>query len=377
MLIYNGLVFTDDCRFARLDLEFQDGVITRLAPAGSLAMGEGIDAGGGFVLPGLVDIHSHGCMGQDFCDANPEGIETMLEFYGSKGVTSVVPATMSLSQPMLLDIVRTMKPFFEQEGHGAVLRGINMEGPFLNNEKRGAQNPEYLVGPSVERFDELFAISGGKIRLVDIAPELEGSAEFIAAVCRRCTVSLAHTVATYAQAEAAFQAGASHVTHLFNAMPPFQHREPGLIGAASDYAAFVEVISDGIHLHPAVVRAVFKWFGENRVCLISDSMRATGMPEGEYSLGGLQVFMKEGKATLADGTIAGSATNLADCLRRAVSFGVPLEAAVRAATLNPAVATGLAQQVGSLTPGKRADILIWNQELLPLRVISGGQTIFD
>ncbi len=377
MLIYNGLVFTDECRFARLDLEFQEGKITRLAPAGSLPMGDGIDACGGFVLPGLVDIHSHGCMGHDFCDANAEGIETMLDYYGGKGITSVVPATMSLSQPMLQDIVGTMKPYFDQDGHGAVLRGINMEGPFLNNEKRGAQNPDYLAGPSVERFDELFALSGEKIRLVDIAPELPGSAEFIAAVCRRCTVSLAHTSASYAQAEAAFQAGASHVTHLFNAMPPFLHREPGVIGAASDYAAYVEAISDGIHLHPAVVRSVFKWFGEARVCLISDSMRATGMPEGEYSLGGQAVFMKNGKATLADGTIAGSATNLAECLRRAVGFGVPLEQAVRAASLNPAMATGLAQQVGSLTPGKRADILIWNQELLPLRVISGGKTIFD
>ncbi len=377
MVLYNGLVFTDECRFARLDVEYSEGKIVRLAPAGSLPIEGGYDAAGGFVLPGLVDIHSHGCLGGDFSDGEAASIESMLEFYALRGITSVVPATMSLDQPKLRAIIEAMRPYFGKEGYGAVLRGVNMEGPFLSLEKRGAQNPDYITPPSLSQFDELYELSGGNIRLVDIAPELPESPAFIAGVCRRCVVSLAHTTATYSQAEAAFKAGASHVTHLFNAMPPFNHREPGLIGAASDYASYVELISDGIHLHPSVVRSVFRWFGENRVCLISDSIRATGMPEGEYTLGGQAVMMKDGRATLIDGTLAGSAATLADCCRRAVSFGVPIEQALRASTINPAQAVGLANEVGSLTPGKRADILVWNPELRPLLVVAGGRTVFE
>ena len=173
-------------------------------------------------------------------------------------------------------------------------------------------------------FDRLYELSGDAIKLIDVAPELPGAVPFIERASKKCVVSIAHTTANYDQAKAAFAAGASHVTHLFNAMPPFNHRDPGVVGAASDDAAHVEMISDGIHLHPAVVRSVFRWFGAERVCLISDSMRAAGMPNGVYSLGGQTVYMTDGKATLEDGTIAGSATCLAECFRRAVSFGVPL-----------------------------------------------------
>lgn len=377
MLIRNGLVFTDDCRFASADILFEGDRIKQVAPAGSLTSHDMIDAEGGYVLPGFVDIHTHGCVGSDFCDADAAGLEKMLAYYGGQGVTTLVPATMSFNEPILGDVLKTAVPYFHKEGYGAVLRGVNMEGPFINIEKKGAQNGEYIMAPEIAMFDNLNELSGGNIRMVDIAPELPGSMEFIKQISRKCVVSLAHTNANYNQASEAFDAGAGHVTHLFNAMPGFAHRDPGVIGAASDKARFVEIISDGFHLHPSVVRSVFRWFGEDRVCLVSDSMRACGMPNGEYDLGGQQVFMKDGKATLADGTIAGSATPLAEMCRRAVRFSVPIEQVIRAATINPAKAVGLDNEVGSLTPGKRADIVIWNRDLQTSRVIVGGKTVVN
>lgn len=199
--------------------------------------------------------------------------------------------------------------------------------------------------------------------------------DFIAEASKLCTVSLAHTTANYDTAAAAYKAGAAHATHLFNAMPPFAHRDPGVVGAAGDYAAHVEVISDGIHLHPSVVRNTFRMFGADRVCLISDSMCAAGMPNGEYALGGQTVFVNNNKATLADGTIAGSAVCLAEMVRRAVSFGIPMEQAIRAATANTAQAAGLWDTVGSLAVGKCADILVMDETLTPEKIWLRGQAL--
>lgn len=376
MIIQNGLLFTDEYQFAKADIAFEGDVITHIAPAGTLQGSDTMDAQGGYILPGFVDIHTHGCVNYDFCDGEAAGLEKMLAYYGQQGITSVVPATMSFNEPILADVLEVANPYFEKPGYGSVLRGVNMEGPFINMSKKGAQNGKYIVDPDIAMFNQLYKQSGGRIRLVDIAPELPGSLDFIRAVKDKCAISIAHTNANYDEAFAAFEAGASHVTHLFNAMPPFTHRAPGVVGAASDMASFVEIISDGFHLHPAVVRSVFSLFGENRVCLISDSMRATGMPDGDdYSLGGQRVIMKAGKATLEDGTIAGSATNLAECTRRAIGFGVPMEDALRAATANPATAAGLMDTVGSLTPGKQADIVIWSPKLETKAVLVGGKKI--
>lgn len=375
MIIKNAVVFTAEGRFRKGELLVQDGRVVRFADPGTFTEGEVYDAKGQYVLPGFVDIHTHGCVNSDFCDADAGGLERMLQYYGQQGVTSVVPATMSFNEPILEDVLDVALPYFEQEGRGAVLRGVNMEGPFINLSKKGAQNPKYITDPDFEMFHNLYKKCSGRIRLVDIAPELPGSLEFTKKASELCTVSIAHTAANYQQAVDAFDAGATHVTHLFNAMPPFAHRDPGVIGAASDKAAHVEIISDGFHLHPSVVRSVFSWFGAQRVCLISDSMRATGMPDGEYSLGGQKVWMKGGKATLEDGTIAGSATNLAECCRRAIGFGIPMEQAIAAATANPANAAGLQKEVGSLAPGLRADIVVWDAALQTKAVFSAGQKI--
>ncbi len=372
MILKNGRIFTEDARLVPADVEIAGGRIARVAEAGTLHGADVVDAAGKIVAPGFVDIHIHGSKGSDFCDAEPSAIETMEDYLGSEGVTSFCGTTMAFDEPILSNIFDVAKPYIGTERGGAVLRGINMEGPFFNKAKKGAQAEKYIVDPDIEMFERLWERSGENIKLLDVAPELPGAVPFIERASKRCVVSIAHTTANYEQAKAAYAAGASHATHLFNAMPPFAHRDPGVVGAASDDAAHVEIISDGIHLHPAVVRSVFKWFGAERVCLISDSMRAAGMPNGVYSLGGQTVYMTDGKATLEDGTIAGSATCLAECFRRAVSFGVPLEQALRAATINPAQAVGLFDELGSITEGKRADVLLLDETLHPEMIFIGG-----
>lgn len=374
MIIKNGLVFTDDFEFAKADVLVEDGKIKAVVPAGEMqGDGEVVDAKGGYVVPGFVDVHIHGAAGADFCDGKSEDIETVSKYEGSVGVTSFCGTTMAFSEEILSGIFDAAQSVFaNQPKGGARLIGINMEGPFFNKAKKGAQAEKYIINPDIEMFKRLYKRSGENILLCDIAPELEGSVDFIKEASKMTTVSIAHTCADYDEAKAAFAAGANHVTHLFNAMPAFTHRAPGVVGAAHDFADYVELICDGIHIHPSVIRSVFDMFGEDRVCLISDSMRAAGMPNGVYSLGGQTVYMTDGKATLEDGTIAGSATCLPECFRRAVKFGVPLEMALRAATANPAMSVGKYDEIGSITPGKRADIVVLDKDLQPTDIIMAG-----
>lgn len=378
MIIKNGQVFNSNGRFIPADVELAGDRIVKVAPAGTLHGDEELDAAGKYVTPGFVDIHIHGAAGSDFCDGmdgSDKYVRAMQKYLGSQGVTSFLGTTMAFSEEILDRIFDTARPIFGQEGYGAVLRGVNMEGPFFNKAKKGAQAEEYIIDPDWEMFQRLWERSGHNIRLVDVAPELPGALEFAQKASKLCTVSVAHTCATYEEATAAFANGFTHTTHLFNAMPAFTHRAPGVVGAASDFAEHIEMICDGIHLNPSVVRAVFNMFGPDRVCIISDAMQACGMPNGEYSLGGQKVFMTDGLATLADGTIAGSATCQAEGFRRAVKFGVPLESALKAATINPAKAAGLYDEVGSIAVGKRADVLVLGADLHPEHIFIGGKEL--
>lgn len=378
MIIKNGQVFNSNGRFIPADVELAGDRIVKVAPAGTLHGDEELDAAGKYVTPGFVDIHIHGAAGSDFCDGmdgSDKYVRAMQKYLGSQGVTSFLGTTMAFSEEILDRIFDAARPIFGQEGYGAVLRGVNMEGPFFNKAKKGAQAEEYIIDPDWEMFRRLWERSGHNIRLVDVAPELPGALEFAQKASKLCTVSIAHTCATYEQAADGFANGFTHTTHLFNAMPAFTHRAPGVVGAASDFAEHIEMICDGIHLNPSVVRAVFNMFGPDRVCIISDAMQACGMPNGEYSLGGQKVFMTDGLATLADGTIAGSATCQAEGFRRAVKFGVPLESALKAATINPAKAAGLYDEVGSIAVGKRADVLVLGADLHPEHIFIGGKEL--
>lgn len=378
MIIKNASVFQENGIFLPQDVYIEGDCF---ADSGEhLSDRREIDAAGCYAIPGLTDIHFHGCMGHDFCDGTEEAIDAMARYEAEQGVTNIVPATMTLAEETLFDICRTAKSYAEggaREGR-ARFQGINMEGPFVSMAKKGAQKGDYIHRPDIAMFDRLNEASGHRIRLVAIAPEEEGAMEFIAARCGEAVMSLAHSCADYDIAIEAFDRGASHVTHLYNAMNPYTHRAPGPIGAAADREKVeVELICDGVHIHPASVRTTFRIFGSSRIILISDSMRATGLGDGDYSLGGQAVKVVGNRAALADGTIAGSATNLMDCMRTAVlKMGIPLETAVRCAAVNPAKSVGIYEQYGSITPGKKADVVLLQKADLSIRnIILDGQIL--
>lgn len=325
--------------------------------------GEVIDGKGCYAIPGLTDVHFHGCVGRDFCEGEADAIEAIAAHQASCGITTICPATLTLSEEQLTKIAACAKNYESKDG--AILCGINMEGPFICKAKKGAQNEAYIHRPDAAMFRRIQNASGGLFKLVDMAPEVDGAMEFISEVKDEVAVSVAHTMAGYETAKAAFDNGARHVTHLYNAMPPLNHREPGVIGAACENdKVYVELICDGIHIHPSTVRATFKMFGDDRIVMISDSLEASGMPDGDYTLGGLKITLKGKKITLEDGTIAGSATNLMGCVRTAVKeMGIPLESAVKCAAANPAKAIGIYDKYGSLTPGKMANIVLLDEAL--------------
>lgn len=348
---------------------------TRILDVGAVTEpDDALDGEGCYLIPGLVDIHTHAAVGEDASDGNADGMMKMSRYYAAGGVTSWCPTTMTLKEPELTLAMHTIRGFVHP-ADGAKVAGINLEGPFLSLKKCGAQNPDNLHVPDAAMFHRLNEASGGLVRLVTVAPEEPGAIEFIREISNICTVSVGHTTSDYATALAAYEAGAKHTTHLFNAMTPLAHRAPGVIGAAFDADATVELITDGLHIDPSVVRITHKLFGK-RLTLISDSLRCAGMPDGEYELGGQPITVHDGKATLTGtNTLAGSSIHLMDGLRRAVSFGIPLEEAVTASTLIPAKVIGMANEIGSIDPGKYADFVLLNRDLSVRAVFIEGRQI--
>lgn len=366
MIIKGGKVFQEDGSFLEQAIYINDHRLVDKAEYQD--DGEVIDAEGLLVLPGLVDIHSHGAAGEDFSDGNPEGLKKILQYEKRCGITSYCPTSMTFPKERLRQIFASIKG--AQTEDGATVVGINMEGPFLDPAKKGAHVEKWIAAPDVAFVRELNQDADGLVRLVTVAPNMDGAEEFIKEMHEEVCISLGHTAADYDCASRAMKLGAHHVTHLYNAMQPFGHRAPGLIGAAmDDPECMVELICDGYHIHPSAIRAAFRMFGPERVVLISDSMRATGMENGTYELGGQEVTVKDRKAVLKDGTLAGSATNLYGCMCKAVEFGIPLEQAIMAATANPARSIGIFDRVGSIRIGKQADLLLVSENLELKRVI--------
>ena len=360
MIIKGGKVFQEDGSFLEQAIYINDHRLVDKAEYQD--DGEVIDAEGLLVLPGLVDIHSHGAAGEDFSDGNPEGLKKILQYEKRCGITSYCPTSMTFPKERLRQIFASIKG--AQTEDGATVVGINMEGPFLDPAKKGAHVEKWIAAPDVAFVRELNQDADGLVRLVTLAPNMDGAEEFIKEMHEEVCISLGHTAADYDCASGAMKLGAHHVTHLYNAMQPFGHRAPGLIGAAmDDPECMVELICDGYHIHPSAIRAAFRMFGPERVILISDSMRATGMENGTYELGGQEVTVKDRKAVLKDGTLAGSATNLYGCMCKAVEFGIPLEQAIMAATANPARSIGIFDRVGSIRILKQADLLLVSENL--------------
>ena len=383
MIVKNIRIFRENGTFEEGEL-YTDGRDISTASGDNKIL----DGQGAYAIPGLTDIHFHGCVGYDFCDGTQEAFAAIAAYELQNGVTQICPATMTLPEETLTSIGREAAVFARrqkteaenpQPGQtpGARLSGIHMEGPFLSMEKKGAQNPLYLRKPDLSMYRRLQEAAEGLYRIVSLAPELTGAMEFIEALKDQVVLSIAHTTADYETASAALAAGASHATHLYNAMMPFSHRAPGVVGAAfDDPSCQVELICDGIHIAPAVVRATFQMFGDDRVILISDSMMATGLTDGDYSLGGQAVKVKGSLATLADGTIAGSATNLMDCMRHAVKdMGIPLWTAVKSAAVNPAKSIGIYDRFGSLEPGKAANVVLLNEKLEITGILFQGEVV--
>lgn len=377
MILKNADVLNDEFEFKKCDVRVQDGLIVQVAEEIKVNdnIEEVLDIDGKYLVPGFVDVHTHGCMGYDTCDGDLSGYDVMSKFYLSRGVTSFLFTTMTFSEEILFDIVTKLRSYIDGKKYpGATPRGIYLEGPFISPQKKGAQSERYICAPSIDMFDRLQSISDGKIKVVLVAPEIGGGLDFIRSVSKTgVAVTVGHTATDYATACEAYDSGACDTTHIFNGMPAYHHREPGVIGAAFEKSRFVEMICDGVHVHPSVIRNTFNQVSADRMILISDSVQAAGMPDGKYTLGGQEIELKDGKALLSDGTIAGSAGNLFMCVKNCISFGIRPEDAIKAATINPTKLIGLDDRIGSISSGKEADFVVLDRDFGIEKVFIAGE----
>ncbi len=355
MLIKGATVLGEDFVFRRRDIAVEDGVFR----APDCNRGEMLDGTGLFLLPGLVDIHTHGAAGCDNMDPNPAAIDTITDFLARHGVTTYLAAILTQSREAMGAAAENIAAVAARGTRGAKLGGIYMEGPYFSAAHKGAQNEAFLRNPDLDEFRALQARAAGLIRIVSLAPERRGAADFIRAVTKGgVRAAIGHTDADYETAMTAIAAGATDLTHTFNGMRDPLHRAPNAAGAAIDGGLFCECIADGVHVHPAMIRMLYHAVGRDRLVLISDALRAAGMPDGDYELGGQQFRVRAGRATLPDGTIAGSTATLFSCVQNAIRFGIPPADAVRAASLNPARAAGIADRCGVVADGRCADFLL-------------------
>ncbi len=369
MLLKNGQIFYNNI-FRKGNVKINDGLITSIDFEGIYATKEGIDCSDKFILPGLIDIHTHGCIGFDFSYASPDEICKMRNYYLENGITAFFPTTVALPDE---DIKKAVNTIYEAKNmccEGAEIVGINLEGPYLSPNKCGAHDITLLKEPDIDFINSL----GDIIKIVNVAPEYEKAFNFIKNF--KGKTSIAHTDCDYNTASDAINLGANHITHIFNAMNGLNHRNPGVIGAFFDSDAYAEIICDTIHIHQAVLRMIFN-SKYDRLVVISDSMSATGLSNGDYKLGKLDVTVSDGKATLPDGTLAGSVMNIYDMMKKLIEIGIPKEQAVASVTQIPAESIGINNEYGQISEGRTANIVIADADFSLKSVIYHGNIYLD
>ncbi|NQT67280.1 MAG: N-acetylglucosamine-6-phosphate deacetylase [Actinobacteria bacterium] len=340
---------------------------------------EVIDAGNGFVVPGFIDIHVHGGGGSDIMDGKYEAVKQIAATHSRFGTTAFLPTTMTMSKDKIIRSLKSIHEAFIKGTGAAEILGINLEGPYINPEKKGAQKEKDIKRPSIEEFLEFNQASGNLIRLITVAPEMPGAIDLIRWLHKNGIIaSVGHSNATYKQVQEGIKAGLTHVTHTFNAMRGLDHREPGVVGAAlSSPKLILEMIADGIHLHPVAMKILIKIKEVGKIVLITDAMRAASKPEGTYNLGGQEVTVVNGQARLKDGTLAGSVLTMNKAVCNMVDkVGVSLTEAIQMATINPARCLGVESKKGSLEPGKDADIVILNKKLKVELTMVKGRVVY-
>jgi len=351
-----------------------DEKITGFCNAGELPAGiDVVDAAGAYVSPGLIDVHTHGCLGYDASDGNPGQLREMCAYLPKTGVTAWLPTTMTIPPVDIVKAFDAIRSVKKESPTGARILGVNMEGPYLNKKRKGAHLEENLLPPDAKFIKENADI----MRLVTIAPELDDNFAAVKAACGAgVVVSIGHSDADYSTAMHSFANGVKHTTHLFNAMSPLNHRDPGVVGAALDADVTVELITDTFHIHKDVFKLVHKLKGD-KLILITDSIRSAGMPDGEYDLGGQQVVLKGIECRLLDGTIAGSVLTMIGAVKNMnLHTSVPLFEIVACASLYPARVIGFDKTKGSLEVGKDADITIFDDTFNVQKTIIGGDIIY-
>jgi len=381
-LIINGNIITPFEIREKSHLEIEDGVIKNILsqiPIDFKAYDEVIDAKGNFVSPGFIDIHTHGAYGYDSMEGTEEAIGTIGRFHRKNGVTSFLANVMTDSPERMREAIKRIAHYMGYRGENihttAQLLGIYLEGPYFSREKAGAQPREHVKLPNLEEIKEFVSLSENRIKVVALAPELEGAEEVIGYLkSKNIAVSAGHTMATFKETKEAIDLGVTLATHLYNGMRDFNHREVGVVGAVlTDERVMCEIIADGIHVHPEAIGMAVELKGKDKIVLISDSMMAAGLSDGEYTLAGQKVYVKNKEARIESGNLAGSTLTLDRAIYNMVHLvGVKLEDAVRMATLNPAKAIGVDSRKGSIEIGKDADLVIFDENMTIEKVFIKG-----
>lgn len=379
IIILNGTIITPFQLLNDKVIYIKNGKIITIENKKDMAApvdAEVIDAQDKFVAPGFIDMHVHGGGGSDVMDGEYEAIKQVAATHSCFGTTAFLPTTMTMSKNKIIKSLKSIQEAFIKGTGAAEILGVHLEGPYINPEKKGAQREKEIKRTSIAEFLEFNQASGNLIRLITIAPEMPGAIDFIRWLHKQgIIVSVGHSDATYEQVQEGIQAGLTHVTHIFNAMRGLNHHEPGVVGAAlSSPKLIVEMIADGIHLHPAVMKILIRTKETGKIVLITDAMRAAGKSDGTYDLGGQEVIVNNGQARLKDGILAGSVLTLDKAVRNLITkVGVSLTDAVQMVTFNPAKCLKVHGKKGSLEPGKDADIVILNKKLkIELTMVKGN-----